>query len=101
MSEASSPFDALDAVEGPLTRVMVLKELDRWGAVSDEKRSPELTADVLGLQLGVTSDGDEQREQGRPETAGARRVAVTPRMRAPRVLAVFRSSGSILALRKA
>jgi hypothetical protein len=58
MSQATSPFDALDAAEGPLTRVMVLKELDRWGAVPEQKRSPELMADVLGLQLGVTADGD-------------------------------------------
>ncbi len=58
MSQAPSPFDALDAIEGPLTQVMVLQELGRWAGVPEEKRTPEVTADVVGLHLGVAPDGD-------------------------------------------
>lgn len=57
MADAASPFDALDAIKGPITQVMVLEELRRWDSLPAEQRSLEVLADSIGLRLGIDDEG--------------------------------------------
>ncbi|WNG38626.1 DUF4209 domain-containing protein [Archangium violaceum] len=57
METTDSPFANLNNVQGPLDRVKILQELERWNKLPPANVTPVILADLIGLHLGVNDEG--------------------------------------------